>query len=120
MKAILKDFYSTDVDTPLINYIPSSPDNFGFLARLVIGEETLGGEESFDIFICTPLWLISNHKLSDIIIGRYYLIVFEYNYKNIYNKLKNTIEDIEADTWDEIGLKIGCIGKWEFEEYEEF
>jgi hypothetical protein len=115
MKAISKNFYSTDIDTPLANYIPSSPDNFGFLARLIVGEEKLGGEESFDVFICTPLWLISNHKQSDIITGRHYLIVFEYNHQNIYNKLKNMIENIEADTWNEIGLKIGYIGKWEFE-----
>ena len=116
MKAILKDFYSTDIDVSLASYIPSSSNNFGFLARLIVGEETLKGEESFDVFICTPSWLTSNHKQSDIIIGRHYLIVFEYNYQNIYNKLKNIIENIEADTWNDVGLKIGNIGKWEFED----
>lgn len=119
MKAILKDFYSTDIDVPLLDYIPPFPDNFGLLARLIVREEKMGGEESFDIIICTPQWLISNYKKSDIIIGRHYLIVFEYNYQRIYSKLKSLIEEIEEENWDEIGLKIGRLGKWEFEDYKQ-
>jgi len=119
MKAILQNIYSPDIDIPLSDYIPGSPDNFGFLASLIVGEEIMGGEESFDIMICTPLWLIDNHKVSDIIIGRHYLIVFEYNYQRIYSKLKSIIEGVEANSWEEIGIIIGRLGKWEFEDYKE-
>ncbi|MFN9303365.1 MAG: immunity 8 family protein [Candidatus Kapaibacterium sp.] len=119
MKAILQNIYSTDIDVPLADYQPVDPDNFGFLVRLIIGEEKLGGEESFDVMICTPQWLISNHSKSDIIIGRHHLIVFEYNYERIHSKLKSLIEEIELKTWDEIGLGVGRIGKWEFEDYSE-
>ena len=68
--------------------------------------------------LCTPRWLIANGKESDIIIGRHHLIVFEYNYQRIYNKLKELVEDIDGDTWDDIGNKIGRIGRWEFEDYQ--
>lgn len=54
MKAILQNIYSTDLDVPLTDYQPVHSDNFGFLARLIVGEEKLGGEESFDVMICTP------------------------------------------------------------------
>lgn len=84
-----------------------------------MGEEKFGGEESFDMLICTPQWLIANHTPSDIIIGRHYLIVFEYNYQRIYSKLQSLIEGFEASNWDEIGLVIGRLGKWEFEDYQE-
>ena len=84
MKATLKDFYSPDIDVKLSDYIPDCSDNFGFLGTLIVGEEKLGGRESFDVFICTPLWLIANHNKNDIIIGRHYLIVFEYNYERIF------------------------------------
>jgi hypothetical protein len=119
MKAKLQNIYSTDIDGPLAGYKPVQSDNFGFLARLIVGEEKLGGEESFDVMICTPQWLISNHSTSDIIVGRHYLIVFEYNYERIYSKLKSLIEEIELGSWDEIGLVVGRIGKWEFEDYQE-
>ncbi|PKL85064.1 MAG: hypothetical protein CVV22_10000 [Ignavibacteriae bacterium HGW-Ignavibacteriae-1] len=119
MKSILKNFYSSDIGIPLSDYIPVTNDNFCILARLIVGEAKLGGEESFDITICTPKWLISNHDDSDIIIGRHYLIVFEYNYQRIFSKLKTLVETTRGDTWDEIGSKIGRIGRWEFEDYKE-
>ena len=117
MKPKLINFFSLDIEIPLSDFIPSSPNNFGFWARLIVGEAKRGGEESFDIMICTPQWLISNHKKSDIIIGRHYLIVFEYNYQHIYSTLKSQIEELEEENWDKIGLKIGRLGKWEFEDY---
>jgi hypothetical protein len=119
MRAILKNFYSLDIIEPLSEFHPIENDNFGFWARMIVGEEVLGGEESFDVMICTPKWIIANSKISDIIFGRHYLIVFEYNYHRIYSKLKKIVERIEADTWNEIGVLIGRIGKWEFEDYQE-
>lgn len=118
MKAILKDFYSVDIDVPLVNYVPDSPNDFRFGARFVIGEEKNGGEESFDITICTPMWLVHNHDSKDIIIGRHYLIVFEYDYQRIYAQLKNIIEGVEVNSWSEMGSIIGRLGKWEFEDYQ--
>src|SRR5258706_15775892 len=118
MKADLKSFYSIDIENPLKEFSPEIEDNFGFWARMIIGEKTKDGEESFDIMICTPKWLMANHNTSEILFGLHYLIVFEYNYQKIYDKLKRFIENIEGKTWNEIGLKIGMIGKWEFEDYQ--
>ncbi len=117
MKAILKDLYCIDNTQRLEEYSPPKIDNFGFWIRLIVGEMTMGGEESFDVMICTPQWLSANYKKTDIIIGRHFLIVFEYNYQRIYNKLKELIESLEAENWDDIGMLIGRIGKWEFEDY---
>lgn len=118
MRPKLISFFSTDVDACLSKYYPSEPDNFGFLARLIVGEEKTEGGDIFDVMICTPQWLMSNFQESDIIIGRHYLIVFEYNYQRIYSRLKKLIENIHGDNWEEIALKIGRIGHWEFEDYQ--
>ena len=107
MKPILKNFYSTYIEVPLSDYTPSSPSVFGLLARLIVGEQEMEGEESFDIMICTPQWLLSNYNSSDIIYVRQHLIVFEYNYQRIYTKIQSLIEGCEGENWDEIGLKIG-------------
>lgn len=119
MRAILKNVYSPDIDVPLSDFFPASPDNFGFLARLIVGDGNMSGEETFDVMVCTPQWLSANHKVSDIVIGRHYIIVFEYNYLRIFSKIKSIVEGTQADSWEEIGLIIGRLGKWEFEDYRE-
>jgi len=118
MKAILKEFYSLDIIEPLKDFRPLKTDNFGFWARMIVSEKNKGGDESFDIMICTPTWLIENHNKSDLLFGRHYLIVFEYNYQKIYSKINNFIDCIKGDSWEEIALKIGTIGRWEFEDYQ--
>lgn len=118
MKAVLKHVYSYDIDESLENYTPSIADNFGLNIRLIVGEKNLGGEESVDVFLCTPRWLQDNHSKSDIIVGRHYIIVFEFNYERIFNQLKKIIENITADDWEKIGIKLSQIGIWEFEDYQ--
>ncbi|UTA66505.1 MULTISPECIES: immunity 8 family protein [Emticicia] len=120
MRAVLKELYTIDMMQLLKDFKPAVYNNFGIWIRLIVGEEKTGGEESFDIKLCTPQWLIENHQDSDIIFGRHHLIVFEYNYSKIYNKLKKHIENIHGDTWGEIGTKVGRIGYWEFEDYQEY
>ncbi|MDM8178144.1 immunity 8 family protein [Olivibacter sp. 47] len=118
MKAKLKYIHSPDI-LDLSEFIPEKQNNFSILLQLIVAPLNGEGEESFDIVLCTPQWLIENHQISDIIIGRHYLIVFEYNYSRIYNKLKELIENIDGENWDDIGMKVGRIGKWEFEDYQE-
>lgn len=117
MKAEIKYINSPDIE--LEKFYPDEEDNFGFLLQLIVGPKDQEGEESFDLTVCTPIWLVKNHIQSDIILGRYYLIIFEYNYKRLYSYLKNYIENIEGKTWEEIALKLSKIAYWEFEGYRE-
>jgi hypothetical protein len=98
----IKAFYSVDIELPLEKYFPEVEDEFGFWARMIIGEKNTGGEESFDVMICSPKWLINNYAKTDLLFGKHHLIVFEYNYDRIYHKLKRFIDRIEEDIWDEI------------------
>lgn len=119
MKAILKSFESSDIRVPLSDYSPENPDNFGFQARIIVGEETIGGEESFDFVICTPSWLMSRYQKSDIVVGRHLLIVFEYDYSRILSLLRSTVERATGESWEEIAEKLSRLGYWEFEDFHE-
>jgi len=117
VKAELKRIHSPDVYT-LENFEPNEADKFGILLQLMVGPVNTEGEESFDLMVCTPKWLSDNYGKTDIVFGRHYLIVFEYDYDAIYSKLKSIIESIDADNWEDLGLLIGRIAKWEFEDYQ--
>jgi hypothetical protein len=118
MKAEIKYFHSPDVPD-LENFTPEIKDDFSFLLQIIVGEKGRDGEESFDVFVCTPRWLINNNSKEAIIYGRHYLIVFEFDYRKITEELTQYVESIEAQDWDSIAEQIGRIGKWEFEDYKE-
>lgn len=116
MKAIIKRLHSPDIYN-LSDFVPEKADSFYILLQLIVSPLNIDGEESFDVILCTPKWLIENHQKSDIIIGRHHLIVFEYNYNRIYDKLKRIVENIEGHTWNDIAEQLSRLGKWEFEDY---
>lgn len=118
MRAEIKSLYSLDIDD-LSKYNPSDPESFYFLLRLIAGPESEVGEESFDIQVCTPKWLLENHKVEEIIIGRHYLIVMEYNYDRLFRFISKFCSSCEGDTWTEVAEKLSRLGYWEFEDYRE-
>lgn len=118
MKAEIKSLYSLDIDD-LPNYSPSDPECFNFLLRLIAGPESEPGEESFDIQVCTPKWLFEHHRREDIIMGRHYLIVMEYNYEKLVQFISEYCSRCEGSTWAEVAETLGRLGHWEFEDYRE-
>ncbi|MFU8862096.1 MAG: immunity 8 family protein [Cyclonatronaceae bacterium] len=117
MKAEVKYFHSPDIPE-LDTFQPEEIDNFCFLLQMFVGVKGKEGEESFDITVCTPKWLISNYGKENIIFGRHYLIVFEYNYKKFIQELTRYVEFLEGKDWNSLAKQIGRIGKWEFEDYQ--
>ncbi|MES2388674.1 MAG: immunity 8 family protein [Bacteroidota bacterium] len=118
MQAEIKYLHSPDI-FDLEKFSPETPDCFGFLLQIMAGPVNNPGCESFDITVCTPLWLIQNNKPADILFCQHYLIVFEYSFANIQQKLNKYISVLNGNTWKDLALQIGRIGKWEFEDYVE-
>ncbi len=118
MKAKLIELYSPTIDD-LANYIPENVEKFCIFIQVFVGIEGQKGEESFDLNIFTPKWLLSNYKKNEIIIPKHSIIVFEYNFERIFHKIKQLIESCSGNSWDEIAQKVGQIGRWEFEDYQE-
>ncbi|MFA5541086.1 MAG: Imm8 family immunity protein [Bacteroidales bacterium] len=118
MKSEIKYLHSPDV-YELSSFSSIKPDNFGFLIQVMVGIEGEGGEESFDIMLCTPKWIEENYKKERFILGLHYIIMFEYNYQLLYNKLQELF-CIEGKDWEEIATKLSYIGHWEFQDYQEY
>jgi len=117
MNAALKRLHSPDVHD-LRTFVPEVCDDFGFLLQAMIGPAGLDGEESFDIQVCTPKWLGDHHDRSAVVVGRHHLIVFEYNYERLAHFISEYCAKCSGRTWQEIAMRLGRLGRWEFEEYQ--
>ena len=116
MRAEIKRLHSPDIAN-LESYTPQVGDNFSFLLQIMAGPSGQEGEESFDVLICTPKWLEERFSKGQIIVGRHYLIVFEYNFNRIELFIKSYCEQCEGNNWQEVAAKLSRLGKWEFEDY---
>jgi hypothetical protein len=115
MRAQLKRLHSPDID--IDTYKPEDTTNFGFLLQAMIGPEGQDSEESFDIQVCTPDWLKSQHSASEAVFGRHMLIVFEYDKHRIEQAIARYCERCVGNDWQEIAERLGRIGQSEFEDY---
>lgn len=117
MRAQLRRLHSPDVHD-LVNFQPDVRESFGFLLQVLVGPSEGEGEESFDVVVCTPDWLRERHNPTDIIVGRHYLIVLEYNHDRLWRFLENYCSQCYGESWQDIANQLGRLGRWEFEDYK--
>ncbi len=85
----------------------------------MIGPGGHRGEESFDVVVCSPKWLLDRYGKEDVILGRHHVFMLEYDYERLKRTIEDFCRDCEAPTWKELALELGRLGKWEFEDYSE-
>jgi len=117
MKATIKGLISPDVEN-LETFQPKQKDNFSIFFQVLIGPLGLEGSESFNIQVCTPVWLINTKSIEAITIGRGLLIVQQYDFGNILATLSRFCTTCEGETWHEVATKASRLGIWEFEDYQ--
>lgn len=116
MRATIRYFHSPDID--IDNYQPDDPTNVGFLLQLFVGPSDGQGEESFDVFVCTPKWLQEQVMRERAIFGRHHLVVDRYDVEFIKQTLIDAVNTKKAADWPTLALKLATIGRWEFEDYK--
>ncbi|WKL57150.1 Imm8 family immunity protein [Asticcacaulis sp. ZE23SCel15] len=117
MRAQLKSLHSPDVD--LDSYYPNNADCFSFLLQAFIGPDVEDGEDVFNFIVCTPQWL-EVEKKGEITFGANYIIVTNYNLKDIEEHLKSYAQRCVGDSWVEVANKIAKVGEWEFDNYQAY
>jgi hypothetical protein len=117
MRCTIRRFHSPDVD--LHTYAPTKAADVGILVQIMVGPAEGPGEESFDVVVCTPRWLERRVREEGPLLGRHHVVMEEYDAARMRIFLTEEIESLEAPTWPELASKIGRIGKWEFEDYQE-
>jgi len=118
MNIELKQLRSLELEGSLINYWPEDPLNFGCWGRAMVGPSEQNGAESFDILVCTPIWLQNELIINKILSGKGTIIVSEYNYDELITYLKMQIASCDYKDWSEAALKLSRIDFWEYENYQ--
>lgn len=119
MKAELKNLYSLDIDESLKCFRPTDEYFFGLNVRLMVGENGIEGEESFDLIVCSPDWIKAQYENSGWVWGRHMLILLKYDYELMISQIKKYINSISGESWEDIALQVSRIALWEFEDYQE-
>jgi hypothetical protein len=114
MRARLKSLRS-DAIPDLPRWMPAEPEEFGVALVLEIGALGLRGRERFHVFVVTPRWLERRHGRAGAVVGHGLLLVFEWDYQRIRDRLAREVEGCSGTTWPEVARKVGRIADWEGE-----
>ena len=117
MKAVIVRYHSSDI-YELESYKPEQEDFFGFSLQMEIGSSEVGGEEIFELLVCTPRWIEEKLLYEDVVFGEHLLIVRRYAFDQIHQKLSAYVSQIEEDSWVQVALKIDRIAHWEYRDYQ--
>ena len=117
MRAEVKAFHSPDLDWG--REYPDDPQNFGVLLQVFVGPKGLPGSESFNIIVCSPAFLQVQVKELGIIDGRHHLILSEFDPVKIESYIRRRVSSLEGEDWESLAGKVGRLGRWEYEDYEE-
>jgi hypothetical protein len=84
-----------------------------------LGSDEGEGEDSFDLYICTPHWLSDECERSGVVNGLHHLIVARFDYQAIERKIHQLFGNIVGQDWKEIAMQANRFGAWEFDGYRE-
>lgn len=102
--------------------LPDDPAAFSLLARMIVGSTDAPGEESFDVTVCSPEWLAKRcTQAGGIYDARHHLVVTfqDFDQRAVRAWLSARVEEVEAPTWAEVGIRLGRLGYSEFEDYRD-
>ncbi len=100
--------------------LPGDPSEFVLLASMIVGPPDTPGEESFDVTVCSPEWLAKTcREVGGIYNARHHLVVNveDFDVRALRAWLAARVQEVQAETWSEIGERLGRLGYWEFEDY---
>jgi hypothetical protein len=116
MRAEIKKIFSLDVKN-LVEFVPDNPSNFSIPLRLVIGPAGETGEETFDVDVCTPEWLMQHFRGDSVVLLRHKILVNSFDFARIKQFIERYVRHCEGDDWNDVAQKLSRLGRWEFEDY---
>jgi hypothetical protein len=119
MRAHLLSVSSLDPDIDIDDYVAPDPHKGAVWLRLMVAPLGEQGEESFDILVCTPLWLSDIVAREGSRFGLHHLIVDPLDLQVALGFVTRRIESLVGDTWQDLAAQLARLAYWEFEDYRQ-
>jgi hypothetical protein len=100
--------------------LPADPAAFAVQVRMLVGPADGLGEESVDLTVCSPEWLAARCRGGEMVDGHHHVIVDVdlFDRRKLQDWLRGRVGSAHGETWAEVGMKLGHIGHWEFEDHD--
>lgn len=91
-------------------------DDFWVSIELDIGPEEGMGAETFTFNVTSPKRLEKMVDESDIEFGRGLIIMKDYNYEKVVNRINTLLKGCKRTTWKEVSFSVAKYARWEYDE----
>ena len=115
MRAEIRSIFSSDVEN-LDDFRPPG-GVFSVPIRLQIGPAGGAGEESFDLTICSVVWLDQQVKQVPVFDARHHLIVRDFHWASVRRYIEGRVSRCVGETWGDVAQQLSRFAYWEFEDY---
>ena len=117
IKPFIDDWVSPDIDNVWI-WTPEESKEVCFLLEINIGFEGSTGTDLYQVMVATPEGLKEKKKSDNIIPGRHYIIILEYDWETIESYITKLVESCSSETEEETNNKLCRFFHWEYEDHE--
>ncbi|MGI4738512.1 MAG: Imm8 family immunity protein [Janthinobacterium lividum] len=117
MKAVIRS-YSCSESEDLSTYEESYPADFGFTLTFYIGVERSKGEDSFEVFVASAMYLAHRNSAQAPAFLRHTILAPDYNVPYAVALVEEYISSLEENSWEELANKINRVLRWEFEDHK--
>lgn len=90
-------------------------DDFSISIEIAVGPDGEKGSENFFFTVISPKRLESIIEINGIEFGRGLLIMKEYNYEKVKNRILLLLEKCKRDTWIGVATSIAKYARWEYD-----
>jgi len=91
-------------------------DDFSISVEADIGPENEMGAETFTFHVTSPKRLSHMGMAGEIQLGRGLLIMNEYNYEHVKQRIATLLKGCTRDTWSEVSMTIAKYARWEYDD----
>lgn len=111
---------SLDLD-PEPSELPADPASFCTHATMYVGPPDSPGRETFQLTVCSAEWIAAQTREVGILDAHHHLIVdFDsFDQRRLRTWLEKRVSSLSGASWSDVGEKLGRLGHWEFEDYQE-
>ena len=117
MKAEIKDYVSTDVES-FWEWQPDDPTDVILNIDIYIGPENDDFQQIFQFVLVTPNALSRLLESQPILNGRHYWFMESFDWESLEQELERVVRECVGNNWEEVAALLSRHFHWEYEDHK--